>query len=346
MIYYMQQFDKGVAMQQSNKKLTIICILDILKEFSDENHPLTQSEIVKKLKSIYAIECERKSVSKTIDSLIDYGYDIIKLDRGGCYLGERELEASEVAFLIDAVFASKSVSSKLAKDLADKLSKLRSNYEQKRFKYIFKADEISRTINKSFFYNIDIINEAIDAGKKIKFKYNLYDCGKNLKSRSEEFYIINPYFLLNNNGRYYLVCNREDFPLMSNYRLDFITDIRLCEEPIKPATEVKGFEKGLDITSYVNENIYMFGDTSVKATLKLASIWAVSNLLDWFGKSARVYEKEENSNHVYYADVTVSETAIIYWSLQYGQNVEILSPNETREKIAQMARDIAKKYEK
>ena len=36
-----------------NKKLSIIYILDILKEYSDENHPLTQNEIVKKI--IYAI---------------------------------------------------------------------------------------------------------------------------------------------------------------------------------------------------------------------------------------------------------------------------------------------------
>lgn len=331
-------------MQQSNKKLTIICILDILKEFSDENHPLTQAEIIKKLNSIYAIDCERKSVGMTIDSLIDYGYDIIKLNKGGCYLGERELETSEVAFLIDAVFASKSISPKLARDLADKLSKLRSTYEQKRFKYIYKADEISRTINKSFFYNVDIINEAIDTGKKVEFKYNLYDCGKTLKSRSEKLYTINPYFLLNNNGKYYLVCNREGFQFISNYRLDYITDIRLSAEAVKPVTEIKGFENGLDISSYANENIYMFGDTSVKATLKLADAWAVSNLQDWFGKNAAVYPKNEDGNTVYYADITVSEKAIIYWSLQYGGLVEVISPPSTRAKVAQQAEDIAAKY--
>jgi hypothetical protein len=62
------------------------------------------------------------------------------------------------------------------------------------------------------------------------------------------------------------------------------------------------------------------------------------------GNSARVYEKQEKGTTAYYADVTVSETAIIYWSLQYGGVVEIIAPTETRAKIAKMSEKIADKY--
>ena len=62
----------------NNKKLSIIYILEILKEHSDEKHPLTQNEILKKLNDIYGMECERKSVGANIENLIEAGYDIVK----------------------------------------------------------------------------------------------------------------------------------------------------------------------------------------------------------------------------------------------------------------------------
>jgi len=76
-----------------NKKLSILYILEILKDYSDENHLLSQTEIVKKLNLLYGMECERKSVGSNIDNLIAFGYDIIKTP-SGCYLGARDYEPS------------------------------------------------------------------------------------------------------------------------------------------------------------------------------------------------------------------------------------------------------------
>ena len=142
-----------------NKKLSILYILEILKDYSDENHLLSQTEIVKKLNSIYGMECERKSVGANIDNLIDYGFDIIKTQTG-CYLGAREFEPSEIQFLIDAVFSSKSIDSFHSKELASKLSAFLSKYQRKQYNYLYKAGELNRTDNKQLFYNIDIINES------------------------------------------------------------------------------------------------------------------------------------------------------------------------------------------
>ena len=87
----------------NNKKLSILYTLQILKDYSDENHLLSQNEIAKKIYRIYGMECERKSIGTNIDSLIDFGYDIIKTNAGS-FLASREFEPSEIRFLIDAVF--------------------------------------------------------------------------------------------------------------------------------------------------------------------------------------------------------------------------------------------------
>ena len=114
-----------------NKKISILYILDILREYSDINHPLTQQNIIDKLFHLYGIEIERKTISSTISLLIDYGYDINKIDKKGYYLDERELNENEIKFLVDAIFSSKSISSKDAINLSNKLNNILSKYQKK-----------------------------------------------------------------------------------------------------------------------------------------------------------------------------------------------------------------------
>lgn len=325
----------------NNKKLSIIYILKILGEESDENHPLTQNEIVKKLYNIYGMECERKSVAANIENLIEAGYDIIKCDGGGCYLGEREFELSEISFLIDAVFSSRTIDSKKSKDLAKKISAFSSKFQRKKYNYIYKSDEISRTTSKQLFYTIDVLNEAIEHKKQVEF---LYDRPYLSKEKQEEQinrkYIINPYFLVNNQGRYYLVCNNDHFDDISNYKLDQIKDIKILESNAKPITKINGFENGFDISKYANENIYMFSADSVNAVVKLSNEYAVGTIYDWFGQNARIYTKD----HEIFADIKANEQALVYWCLQYGELVELVSPKGTREKIKQEIEKLNKKY--
>ena len=321
----------------TNKKLLIIYIYEILKEHSDEYHFLTQQDIIKLIKQIYDMNCERKSIGSNIDFLIDLGFDIIKVPHKGCYLGERVLEPSEVSFIVDSLFSSKSISGKQAKDLSSKLSNLLSKYQRKRYNYIYKAEQVNRTNNKELFYNIEIIQEAIEKNKKISFNYIRphYE-----KDNPQKVYIVNPYFLVNNQGKYYLICNFDYFNEIGNYKIDFIKNIKILDEERKPITSIKGFEKGIDISKYINEHIYVFGDKTINATIKLADDNSITYVMEWFGKNAKIYKK----NDVIYADIVSSEKALVYWCLQYGESVELTEPTETRNKIKEKVKMICEKY--
>lgn len=321
----------------SNKKLSILYTLQVLKEYSDENHLLSQNDIATKINNIYGMACERKSIATNIDSLIDYGYEIIKTNAGS-YLATREFEPSEIRFLVDAVFSSKSINSKHSRELSKKLSEFLSIYERRQYKYVYKADELNRTDSKEIFYNIDIINEAIENNKQIEFNYvrGSYK-GNDLKKHP---YKVNPYCLINNQGKYFLVCNYDFFDEIANYRLERIHNIKILDTPIKPVTQVKGFENGLDIAKYANENIYMFATKTIMATVKIYNDWSTAYVEEWFGKNARLYEKENSI----YADITANESSLIYWCLQYGENIELLSPKGTRDKIKEMVKQINKRY--
>lgn len=69
-------------MYNANKKMLNLLILRILQEHTDEEHRLTQGEIIRLLNLQYGIICDRRSVRSNIQSLQDMGYEIAT--HGGC----------------------------------------------------------------------------------------------------------------------------------------------------------------------------------------------------------------------------------------------------------------------
>lgn len=110
-----------------------------------------------------------------------------------------------------------------------------SIYEQKRYDYVFKVDDISRYDSKSFFYVVDTITRAIENNKQISFTYNEVLTNKKINARhnGKEF-LINPYFMINNRGKYYLVCNYDKYNSLSHYKIENISNIKILDSPIKP----------------------------------------------------------------------------------------------------------------
>ena len=67
------------------KKLLILDILEILKKYSDENHRLSQQDIIRILKRDYGMTADRKSVRRNLTELMDAGYPVCcdERQRGG-----------------------------------------------------------------------------------------------------------------------------------------------------------------------------------------------------------------------------------------------------------------------
>ena len=65
----------------------------MLKEYTDEAHPMTADEIVNAL-AVRGIVCERKSIYRDIGVLTDYGYDIVcsRSEPKGFFLAYRDFE--------------------------------------------------------------------------------------------------------------------------------------------------------------------------------------------------------------------------------------------------------------
>ncbi|MBP5313671.1 MAG: WYL domain-containing protein [Eggerthellaceae bacterium] len=301
------------------KKLALIRILQILQKYSDFDHLLKQEDIASILHTEYGIDIERKAIGRNLSLLKEAGFDI-KSRHAGSYLDEREFTDSELRLLIDSVLSSKHITAKHSKDLIDKLSGLTSRYFRSHIKYVYSVNDWDKTENQEFFYNIDMIDEAIEQKRQIVFDYNKYGEDKKLhKTRSHQ---VSPYLLVLHNQHYYLMSHHSEWNKLAYFRLDRITDIRITDTPIVPVNTLKGFENGIDYKVFSRSMPYMYSDEP-KQVQFLASEEVIDQVIDWFGKDISVKKYNEDTFKV---TVTVSPNAMEHWALQYAGHVRVISP--------------------
>lgn len=321
-----------------NKKMLNMLILEILRKYSDEEHSLTQQEIIKLLEKNYGMECDRRSVKNNVLSLKEMGYDISM--ENGYRLLSREFDDSELRILIDSVLFSKSISTRQAKTLIAKIRGLASNYFNAKVSHVSNLPELHRTLNKQAMYSLDAINDAIAAKRKISFTYNQIGTDFKLHPKRQEAYVVNPYQIVANNGMFYLISNYDKYDNVAHFRIDKMTDVKILDEKQKPMSKVQGLENGLNLPKHMAEHLYMFSGESV-AVKFLTPEYMMSDLVDWFGQDFRIMEKKDGSLLV---RVTCNEEAMRYWALQFGPYVEVLEPAELREQLLKDVLGMAEKY--
>lgn len=331
------------------KKLLIIRIMQILEYYSDVNHPLTQEDIINKLYEDYGIEAERKAIGRNIALLQDMFEResmkktataiVIESDkRKGTFLDKRLFEDSELRLLIDGVLASKHISEKYSKDLIEKLSSLSNKYFKSNVKHVYSVKDWDKTENKALFWNIEVIDEAIDKSRQITFEYNKYGADKKLHKTSS--HTASPYQLVLHNQHYYLVFFNERWKKVCHFRLDKITKIDITDEPMTPLRSIKGYENGLDYKKYATSLPYMFTDETERITF-VCDECVIDQVVDWFGKNINVRAIGDKKYEVI---VSASSNAMEYWAMQYLNYVEIKTPAELRARIKNNLQKAEEKY--
>ena len=321
-----------------NKRLLNMYILNILREYSDENHALTQQDILKQLESDYDVICDRRTVKAYVDEWIELGWDIV-YDKG-YKLISREFDDAELHILIDSVLFSKSISTRQAQTLIKKLQGFASKYFNAKVSHVCNLPDLNRTVNRQAMYALGIINDAISAKKKIEFIYNEMGTDFKLHPKRKDPYVVNPYQIVANNGKFYLIANYDKYDNVVHFRIDKMKEIKCLNESIKPRSEVPELANGLNLPKHMAEHIYMFSGESVWAEIKTTPDM-MGELVDWFGKDFKIEQKEDGYIII---RVKCNGNALRYWALQYGPYVEILKPVKLREQLKQDAENMYRKY--
>ncbi len=321
----------------SNQKLKLLYLLQILREETDEDNPIKTADILRRLSDM-GITAERKSVYRDIACLQDAGFDIINTAGSGYFMGSREFEMSEIKLLIDAVQASRFITYQKSASLIGKLKKLVSGNQAAGLDRQLHMAGRKKASNEQIYYVIDAIYDAIAEDKQISFRYLDYTLSGEKHYRSGgNTYCVSPYALVWDDEYYYLFAYYEKRGIMAHFRVDKIDGAKITDKKRLKSEEYKNFDPIKQ-----SETLFsMFGGEEEWVTLSIEnSLMGV--FVDRFGSDLAIVKVGGEKTTVRFK-AAVSPT-FLSWLFQFGTRVKILTPEKLIKSMEDMLSDVLGLY--
>lgn len=309
-----------------SKHTLIFRLYQVLCDYSDVDHPLTQQQIIDVLKNDYDLTVERKAIGRNVSCLKEAGIDIAS-GKNGIYLESRPFENSELRLLIDSVLSSSHINATYSEQLIAKLVAFGGKYFKPHVKHVYSVRDWNKTQNKDLFLNVDLVDEAIENEKQLLFDYN--KMGADKKLRRTAHHKVSPYQMVLHNQHYYLMAYNEKQCDVAFYRMDKITNMRISDDVRTPLRTIDDYKNGINYKELSTARPYMFADKPERIVIK-TSERVFDDLIDWFGTDIKVHD---NKNGILTVEIVASPQAIQYWALQYGTSAVVVEPEYLRKKI-------------
>lgn len=312
-------------------KPRILYLKKILEERTDEEHPLSTTQLINILADEYGISAHRTTVSKDIAALQEFGVDIVVIHstQSKYFVASRKFELPELKLLIDAVESSKFITTKKSEALIEKIHTMTSPGQVSKLKrnnYVVKR---VKPDNEQIYYITDAINDAINAGKQISFQYYDYTgLKKKVLKNKGEVYKLSPYKLLWNGDNYYVIGYSEKKSKVVNFRVD-----RIAGKPDILDKDVIPMPDDFDIENFTKEVFFMFPGEKVMVDLKCDNS-LMKTMVDRFGEEVTTLAYDMTSFRIQ-TEVSASPT-FFGWVFGFGGKVQILGPESVKEQYRHM----------
>ena len=318
---------------KQDKKGRLLALRDYLYKYTDEQHPVSTQELIDEM-TRQGYPGNRKTIKDDIDVLNKFGMDIItNVSRGNSfYMASREFEIPELKLLVDAVSSSRFISAARSEQLIGKLTAMASEYEKEQITpRIFTGDRIKAN-NPHLYYVVDMLIQAVQNKKKVRFQYGEFDADKHKVLRNDgEIYINSPYGCLWNDDFYYLVGYSEKREKVVTFRVDRIVDLEIMDDDIIP--EPADF----DMSDYAKIVIEMFDGEPQEVEL-LCDNELMKSVIDKFGENIKT---ERVSDEQFKAVVNVSTSKTFYaWCFRFAEQMKIVGPENVKNTYIEMARSV------
>ena len=317
----------------SEQKIKLLILYDLLCKFTDENHALNTDEIIALLAE-KEITVSRKILLQDIMLLNEYGYEVLSYKKKFhyYYVLDRHFDVAEIAFLADAVQASK-LGAAQKQTLTNKLMTTMGNYQASDLVATAHFGTMPIRNNHYIIYSISTIKQAIIKNKQVSFKYYLLDYQKNRVYRNGgEQYVINPIAVVWNKDNYYLVCYDDKHEGTANYRIDRMAEVK---EEVAERTHRKEFVE-FDIEKYRQRVFSMYGGEEQEVSLQFDTLM-LDDIFDKFGENVNILKVDEDTYQIK-MPIQVSKT-FFSWVVGSQGKVKIKSP----QKVCGMFENFVKK---
>ena len=316
-------------------KPRILYLQKILLERTDEENPLSTTQLINILNDEYGISAHRTTVTKDIAALQEFGMDIVTIHstQSKYFVASRKFELPELKLLIDAVESSKFITKKKSETLIEKIHTMTSPGQVAKLKRNNYVVNRIKPDNEQIYYIIDAINDAINAGKQISFQYYDYTgLKKKVLKNKGEVYKLSPYKLLWCGDYYYVLGYSEKKSKVINFRVD-----RIASKPEILDKDIIPMPDDFDIENYTKEVFFMFSGEKVLVDLRCDNS-LMRTMVDRFGEDVTTLAYDMTSFRVQ-TEVSASPT-FFGWVFGFNGKVQILAPER---KIGKCLYDIEKK---
>lgn len=317
-------------------------IIEILKEHSDEKHPLTQQQICGYLEEKLGIKPNRKTVAQHLKSIIgdescnvfiaDSENDDDKSDKK--YITDiyyaADITAEEYEFLADSIIYSPMLPADYVRDLIKKINSLSTGNTKS------KEANLRETFhygNKSIFLTIENIKEAMNTNRKLDVTISDYDKNGKLLTKSDpqsgirlHRLMLSPYGIVMADGFYYLLANDVRYDDLRHFRIDKILRASICEEDgsMRDVRTLSNVPRDFKPVQYKNLNRYMLNGTVERVHINIKKK-DISLVLDTFGNEFTCNKVIDNDD-IYDVTFRANIQTAVRWAIANRKAVKLTSP--------------------
>lgn len=313
--------------QDNCQKIKLLKLLELLRQETDEQHPLTTMDICNRLGAM-GISCERRTLSKDVALLNEQGYEVMWRWVGkekGYYIEDRSFSIPELKILIDAVQASSFITEKKTADLIGKIANLSGSHRAELLQGNMVCFNTRKHSNESIYYNVSSLEDALQHQKKVLFRYfDLDEQGQKVYRREGHRYVVEPVALVFNEDNYYLVVYSSRHDSTANYRVDRMDHVEVLSDAVsEKAISLRG-----GVAEYTEQAFKMYGGTPTDIVIEFDN-QLIGAVYDKFGEDTQMMRSGENKC---IATVKVQISPTFWgWLFQFAGLMKVISPDNVIE---------------
>lgn len=273
-----------------------------------------------------------------------------------------EFSHDDIDAMVEAIRFSRTMEPERAERLINTLeNNFASKYYKQSSRHICKVYESSMESKMDLKEKLNTIQEAIDAGLQIEYRFNGYTRDKKLAPAKDYVRMASPYYLISDNGKYYLLAANDKYKEAYIVRVDLMSDVRIAKEKGKKSgikrlskNSVKNLPKSWD-PEYLKTHYQMSYDNPQWITLKVLSKKDENGnpidpdytfIHDAFGENYLFQGVDKKDPNYDIVMIKCSPFGMFNFAMQYSNRVEVLEPKTLRENIKTRVKELSKKYGK
>lgn len=309
------------------QKIKLLKLLEMLRQDTDEQHPLPTNEICRRLANM-DISCDRRTLARDIALLNDQGFEVMWRWVGkekGYYIEDRSFSVPELKIMIDAIQAASFITEKKTTELIDKIANLGGSHRADILKGNMVCFNTRKHSNESIYYNVGYLEDAIEQQKKVIFCYfDLDENGEKVYRRDGHHYVVEPVSLVFNEDNYYIVVYSSKHDNTANYRVDRMDKVEIIDEPVSE----KAVSLRAEMREYTGQAFKMYGGQPVDIVIEFDSK-LIGVVYDKFGEGTKMMRSSDDKC---IATLKVQTSPVFWgWLFQFAGQMKIISPDSVIE---------------